>query len=104
MDYDFVVRWNQSEGTNSGLVLSITGYFITYANFPILLEIQLQTKIVLSTMGDEYIMLSCSMRDVLYFVSLVKEIGFTLELQRYTLKFLCGNFEKLVTVNKDNQG
>ena len=47
------------------------------------------------------------MRDVLPFLSLMKEIEFVLKLKVDALKVLCSIFEKpvtLVTVYKDNQG
>ena len=44
------------------------------------------------------------MREVLPFVSLMKEIEFVLKLQRDTLTVLCSLFENPFTVYKDNQG
>ena len=44
------------------------------------------------------------MRDVLPFISLMKEIEFVLELQGDTLKVLCSLFENTVTVHKYNKG
>ena len=44
------------------------------------------------------------MRDVLTFVSLMKEIEFVLKLQGDNLALLCSLFEKPVTVYEDNKG
>ena len=72
MDSDFAGGWNKEDGKQSRLVLSRTGYIITYVIFPIIWVIWLQTEIALGTMEAEYISLSKSMRDVLPFVSLTK--------------------------------
>ena len=36
VDPDFAGGWNQEEGKDPGLVLSITGYIISYTNCPII--------------------------------------------------------------------
>ena len=74
VDSNLSYGWNQEEGKDPGLVLSRTGYVITYDNCPIIWEIRQQTKIKLSTMEVEYIALYQAMRGVLTFVSLIKEI------------------------------
>ena len=43
VDADFVGGWNQEEGNNPVLVLSVMGYVITYANCPIILARRIQT-------------------------------------------------------------
>ena len=53
VDTDFVGGWNQEEGKDSGLVLSRMGYLITYANWPIIWVIRLQTEMVLSNTETE---------------------------------------------------
>ena len=100
----FVVIWNQEEGKYPSLFLSRTRYVITYANFPIIWESQIQTKIALSTMEEEYIAISRAMREVLPFVVLTKVIEFVLNMQRDTLMLLCSLFDNPVTVYKDNHG
>ena len=92
MDANFTGGWNQEEGKYPGLVLSIKGYVITYANLPTIWIIRIQTDISLSTTEAEYIALSQSMRGVLHFVSLMKEIYFILELQGDSSKVLCNLF------------
>ena len=64
------------------------GYIIMYANCPIIWAIWLQTEIVLSTTESEYIPPFKSMRDVLSFVSLMKDIEFVPEIQQETLKVM----------------
>ena len=81
VDADFAGRWNQEKGNDSGLVLSRTGYVITYANWPIIWGSRILTKIVLSTTEAEYIALSQDLRDILTFVSMMNEIEFALEIQ-----------------------
>ena len=94
---DFSGGWNQDEVTNPGLVLYITFYVITYADFPIIWEIWLQTEISINTTEAKYIALSQAMRGVLPFVSLMKDIELLLEFQCDTPKVLCNIFQKLVT-------
>ena len=52
----------------------------------------------------EYISLLQAMRDVLPFISLMKEIEFVLELQGDTPKVLFSIFENTVKVQEHNQG
>ena len=69
--------------------------------------IRLQTEIALRTTEAEYVALSCTMRDVFPFVSLMKKIEFLLKLRGDALMELCSHFEKPVTpvtVYEDNQG
>ena len=69
---DFSGGWNQEKGKYPGPFLSRTGYLITYANFPIIWAIRLQTEIALSTKEAEYIAHFQAMRGVLPFVSIMK--------------------------------
>ena len=78
---DFVGGWNQEEGKDPGSVLSRTGYIITYANCPIIWASQIQIEVVLSTTQTEYISISQEMRDVLPFVSIMKDIEYLFKLQ-----------------------
>ena len=50
VDADFAGGWNQEEGKDTSLVLSITGYVIIYANCPIIWVSRIQTEIAFSTM------------------------------------------------------
>ena len=91
---DFVGGCNQEEGKDPVLFLSRTGYAITYDNRPIIWVFQLQIEIALSTTDSKYIALSQAMRDVLLFVSLMKEIEFVIKLQVDTPMLLCSIFRK----------
>ena len=104
IDSDFTGGQNQEEGKETGLVLSRTGYAITYANFPIKQVSRIQTEIALSKTKAEYIALSQAMRNVLPFVSIMKEIECVLKLQEYTPAVLCSIKKNIVTVYKNNQG
>ena len=71
------------------MVLSITGYVISYANRPIIWTSRIQTEILLITTEAEYIALSQAMRGVLTFVSLMKEMFSILKLQGDSPAVLC---------------
>ena len=89
------------------MVLSITGYVISYANRPIIWTSRIQTEILLITTEAEYIALFQAIRYVLHFVSLMKEIEFLLKLQVDTMTVLCSLFENPitpVTVYTEDQG
>ena len=75
------VGWNKEEFRDPDSLLSRTGYVIMYAKCPIIWEIRLQTVIAFSTTEAEYIALSQVMKDVLPFMSLMKEISFVIELE-----------------------
>ena len=77
---------------------------MTYMNCPIIWVIRLQTENTLSNKEAEFIALSQTMRDVLFFVCLTKKIWYILELQVDAPKVLCSIFEKSVTFHKNNQG
>ena len=106
VDADFAGRWNQEEGKDPVLVLSITEYVIIYSNCPIIWASRIQTKIELKKIEVEYIALYQAMRYVLPFVSLMKETEFIIKLQGDAPTLLCSLFEKLVTpitVYEENQ-
>ena len=71
-DYDFAGGWNQEEGKDLRLVISITGYVISYANCPIIWGNWIQTEIALSTTEIECIALYQEIRYILSFVGLMK--------------------------------
>ena len=73
IDSDFAGGWNQEEGKEPGSFLSIMGYRIIYANWPIIWVIQIHKEIALSTAEVEYIAIGQATRDILPFVSLMKE-------------------------------
>ena len=41
---EFPGGWNQEEGKDPGLAIYRTGYIISYANYPIIWEIRIQTE------------------------------------------------------------
>ena len=82
---DFAGGWNQSEVMDSILFLSVTGFIISYTNCPILWMINLQTENALRNIEAKYIELYQSVSNVLPSVSLMKEIEFTIEIQRDSL-------------------
>ena len=85
-------------------VLSIMAYVITYANCPIIRKSRLQSENDLNTIELECIILSQAMRDVLPFVSLMKDIYFLLKIQGETTELLCSLFENPATFYEDNKG
>ena len=58
----------------------------------------------LSTTEAKCIAISKSMRDILPFVSIMKKIGFILELQGGDRKVLCSISKNPITFYEDNQG
>ena len=84
MGTSFSGGWNQEEGKDPVLVLSRTGYVITYVNCPIICVIQLQTEIALINMQVEYISPSQSMRDVLPFMSIMNKFFLTQASRRHS--------------------
>ena len=104
VDADFLEGWNQEEDRYPGSLLSRTVCVIMYANCPIIWASRLQTEIVLSKIEAKYIAISQAMRDVLPFMSLMKEISFVLELEDDTPKVKSSLFENPVIVHEDKQG
>ena len=80
VDADFAGGRNQEKCKEPGLVLLRTGYVITYDNLLVIWEIRIQKVITLSTTEAEYIALSQETRDILPFLSLMKEIDFIIKL------------------------
>ena len=103
MDANFAGKWNQEEGNDTDLVLSIDGYVINYANRKIIQTIGIQSEIALSIMETGYIDLSQAMRGVLPFVSIIKETEFVLKLQGDSPNLLWSDFENPLAVHEDNQ-
>ena len=74
------------------MVISRTGYIITYANCLIIGAIRIETEIELSTTEEEYIAQYQFMRVVLPFVNLMEDIEFILKIQGDTPTVLCSLF------------
>ena len=80
-------------------VRSRTGYVITMADCPVMWVSKLQTEVALSTLHAEYVALSQSLRDLLPFKELVKEMTQALGMDVTKLKFVSKS-----TVYEDNAG
>ncbi len=93
VDADFAGGWASGDTSNPESVLSRTGFVIMYAGCPIYWCSKLQTEIALSTTEAEYIALSHSMRKVLPFLNLVKEIHDVIPLPSSKPTFFCKVFE-----------
>ena len=96
VDSEFARGWNKEEGKGPGSILCIVGYIIMYDNCPIIWASRLQTEIVFSKIEAKYIAISQAMRDVLPFMSLMKEISFVLELEDDVPKIKSSIFENTV--------
>ena len=74
VDADFSGLWNYEDTQDPTSVSSRTGYIIQVANCPIHWVSRLQNEIALSTMEDENVAMSNSMKDLIPIIDLVKEI------------------------------
>jgi len=93
VDADFAGSWTKSEPDDASNVMSRTGFIITYANCPVLWSSRLQSEIALSTAEAEYIALSTAMRDVIPFMSLLKELSCVFPLYLPKPKIVCKVYE-----------
>ena len=93
MDADFAGGWATGDSTQPEIVLSRTGFVISYAGCPIYWCSKLQTEIALSTTEAEYIALSMAMRDVLPFLNLLSEISAFLPISDNQPEFFCKVWE-----------
>ena len=93
VDADFAGGWSSGDTQNPEMVLSRTGFVISYAGCPIYWASKLQTEIALSTTEAEYIALSMAMREVLPFLNLMQEINSVLPLPAGAPKFFCKVWE-----------
>ena len=93
VDADFAGGWDKADASNPEAVTLRTGYVIKYENCPVLWCCKLQSGIALSTTKAEYITLSQSMREVIPFMILQKEINEVLRLNLEEPKFYCNVFE-----------
>ena len=93
VDADFAGGWTTETSANPEVVLSRTGFVISYAGCPIFWRSKLQTEIALSTTEAEYIALSMAMREVLPFLNLMKELEDFLPINKSEPKFFCKVWE-----------
>ena len=75
VDASFAGDWMKERASDSLSVLSRTGYVIFYRGCPVTWVSKMQTEISLSTTESEYIALSQSLRDVIPFMNIVKELN-----------------------------
>ena len=74
-DADFSGNWNKDfSETDPSTAKSRSGWFISYANCPVIWCSKLQTQVALSTTEAEYIALSQALRDVIPVMSLLGEM------------------------------
>jgi len=93
VDADFAGGWNINESYNADNLLSRTGFVICYAGIPIYWKSKLQSEITLSTCEAEYIALSMAMRELLPFITLVKEINQVFDIHYSKPKVKCRIWE-----------
>ena len=75
--------------------MSHTGYGITYAGCPVIWCSRLQTEISLSTTEAECIALSQAMREVIPFMSLMKEVYFIFDIRLPKPEVFCKVFKDI---------
>ena len=71
---NYAGEWTPDRAMDPRACLSQTRYVIFYANCPIIWSSKLQTTMALSTTEAEYVALSTSMQDVIYFMNLIDEM------------------------------
>ena len=76
VDAEFAIGWAQADADNAENLMPCTGYVIKYMLCPVLWCSKLQTEIDLSTTEAEYIALIQSMRELITFMILIKEVSF----------------------------
>ena len=74
VDSDFAGLFSYEDPHDPVCAKSRTGYVVTLAGCPLLWVSKLQTEISLSTLHAEYVALSQSLRDLLPFRRLAKEV------------------------------
>ena len=84
---------SQSDSNNVENVMSCTGYVMRYAGYAVLWCSKLQIEITLSTIEAEYIALSQSMREVITFIALMKEVYFIFDINLTKPEVFCKLFE-----------
>ena len=93
VDADFAGGWDKADSGNPEAFLPRTGYVLMYENCPVMWCNKLQTENALSTTTTEYIALSQSMREVIPFMTLLKEINIIFPINTKKAQFHCKVFE-----------
>ena len=88
VDSDFAGLYGYEDSDDPLCARSRTGYVITFANCPILWVSKLQTEIALSTLHAKYVALSQSLRDLLPFKELAKDVVKGLGMDNRRLQFI----------------
>ena len=96
VDADFAGGWKYGDHDSPESVSSRTGFVIMYSGFPFHWGSKMQTEIALSTTEIKYIALSTSMRELISFVSIMKETAGLFEILTRDPVFCC-------TVWEDNE-
>ena len=97
VEASFEGEWNTSWSDDPSSVMSRTGYIILYSNCPVIWCSKLQTDIILSTTESQCIALSQSLRDVIPFMGLFRELQPVLYITQDSPTVHCTTFE-------DNKG
>ena len=98
-DADFAGLWGHENPQDPICARSRTGFVVTFANCPLLWVSKLHTDISRSTLHCEYVVLSHSVRALLPFKSLIKEVIDNLIIDSEKLKFVSRS-----TLYEDNNG
>ena len=89
VDAYFAGGWQQADSRDADNVMSRTGMVIMYANWPINWRSLLQIKFSLSTVEEDYIELSSTLREVLLLMVTREEINKVFPLLIQNPKFVC---------------
>ena len=98
-DADFAGLWGHENPQDPICAKSRTGFVVTFYNGPLLWVSKIYTKIALSTLYSEYMVLSHSFRSLLPLKSLIKEVIDYLGIDSENLKFLSRS-----TIYENNNG
>ena len=87
-DVDFAGLWEHEDTQDPICARSITGFVVTFANFPLLCVSKLQADIALSTLHPAYVAFSHSVIALLPLKILIKEVIDNLGIDSEKLKFV----------------
>ena len=87
VDADFEGLWGNENPQDPIFSRSRNLFVVTFSNCPLLWVSKLQTEIAFSTLNYEYVALSCSVRALLPFKSLIKVVIDNLVIDSDNLKF-----------------
>ena len=87
-DADFAGMWGHEDLQDPICDRSRTGFVVTFSNCSLLWVSKLQTEIAHSTLSSEYVALSHSVRALIPFKSLIKEVIDNVGIDSENLKFV----------------